>query len=507
MSKTNDYSGCIQTYTNKVLVILEETMVEEKRVRRSCISNGLRVLAVAAMVFGLGYSVFSTVKEYINDNVVVTVKHENGQQEFPAVTICNKNPMQCPRLLKTPLTAKFLFNKSECPKFVVKNCSDTADRRDKADKDWEDMDETTRRKVFMIKSAKLSLNVRKMVGQKWKSMIRDCKFGGKSCMVHYTSDTFLETLNLQFGVCQTFGSAFRTLANGTVIKDENNVKTNSGVGPENGLMLIFRSAIPEYIPGISEESGMRIVIHSPHEAADIMLDGIDISPGKSTLIRVRNLRREGFTSNRGIGALISIDLLDMSVKNTKNGNLTYDLLYECQGHTPDIPKKAEFVWCCYLERATKHITFVIKVRIKVAILIYNPGSQDRVMDKYFTNTDKKELTALNSNKTSLQMFVSDFGKVTIYLNSRIVEEIKEVEKYTVFTLIGNFGGFAGLYIGISFLSIYDMLEGFFYKLKRKFFKTNAVIDDENSSPSNLFMAQPCPVKTEKVLADYKSFKY
>lgn len=57
----------------------------------------------------------------------------------------------------------------------------------------------------------------------------------------------------------------------------------------SGLRIVFRSHIHEYIPGYAEESGMRIMIHSPYARPDEALDDLHVSPGKSTTIRIRRV--------------------------------------------------------------------------------------------------------------------------------------------------------------------------------------------------------------------------
>ncbi|CAM1154176.1 Uncharacterised protein r2_g4243 [Pycnogonum litorale] len=71
------------------------------------------------------------------------------------------------------------------------------------------------------------------------------------------------------------------------------------------------------------------------------------------------------------------------------------------------------------------------------------------------------------NWTSDKIFSSDFGKVSIYVDTTRVQTITEIEKYTIITLVSNIGGLAGLYIGISFLSIYEMLEELCLRVKSR----------------------------------------
>lgn len=142
-------------------------MEENGRVNQSWISIGRRFLVISGLLCGLGHSVYHTAIIYDEDNIAVCVKHNTvHKQVFPAVTICNMNPVQCLELNET--LSKILFNTTRCPPHLKKY----------SDKD---KPKIIRKKHFMIKFSKLPRDVRRRLGQPLGSMIRDCNIGENSC--------------------------------------------------------------------------------------------------------------------------------------------------------------------------------------------------------------------------------------------------------------------------------------------------------------------------------------
>ena len=72
----------------------------------------------------------------------------------------------------------------------------------------------------------------------------------------------------------------------------------------------------------------------------------------------------------------------------------------------------------------------------------------------------------------------NIAKVHIYLKDPFVKEIIREEKITVIQFVGSVGGLLGLFMGLSFVSLveilYMLLEWFFDKVKQCFNITNAV---------------------------------
>ncbi|CAM1154071.1 Uncharacterised protein g11052 [Pycnogonum litorale] len=324
-------------------------------------------------------------------------------------------------------------------------------------------------------------------------MIRECYYGDDVC----TQRDFFHRLSAEFGNCFTFGSIWKGDQNAFYV-DEGNVRTQHDVGPNQGLALMFRANILDYIPGISEESGMRIVVHDPTSIPNIWSSGFDISPGKSTIIRVKQeviLRLPYHCVNDWSEVKkVSCSTCNPKQRYTQEECLqyrkqklfveecncrsiqvmdfeTYDLVEECEEYKQKNPETAE----CMLRIERNDSNDDCKPACKETQYPYFVSSTDwptptfaeRIIEKYMLSTDAEELPEMGVNWTSDKIFSSDFGKVSIYVDTTRVQTITEIEKYTIITLVSNIGGLAGLYIGISFLSIYEMLEELCLRVKSR----------------------------------------
>ncbi|CAM1305563.1 Uncharacterised protein g4102 [Pycnogonum litorale] len=133
--------------------------------------------------------------------------------------------------------------------------------------------------------------------------------------------------------------------------------------------------------------------------------------------------------------------------------------------------------------------------------------------EYFVTTSGTRWPA-RSFKNSLQLlynlshvpqeiFEDNFGKFTIYYEALHVEEINETQRFTVLSLISNYGGYAGLYIGASFMTIVYLIEVGIERCKNRNSKTEnlesvktetsdgkTVPENYNASAGRIQLGQP-----------------
>ena len=62
--------------------------------------------------------------------------------------------------------------------------------------------------------------------------------------------------------------------------------------------------------------------------------------------------------------------------------------------------------------------------------------------------------------------ITDWARITVVFDQKWVKEIHQYRAYTVQSLIGNAGGYVGLFIGVAAYDIPSLVQNSYYKLKR-----------------------------------------
>ncbi|ESO09379.1 hypothetical protein HELRODRAFT_168360 [Helobdella robusta] len=230
-------------------------------------------------------------KKYFEKPVETLVKFDynhNLMMPFPAVTLCNNNPIKKSVAIKYLDYKNLMKNFSEtmesvkCQrnKFSVPhrgkdsktgNCTTTCDQKPRCglfflnlflEKHYEKMD-------FLPKSG----------GHEIENIVQDCSFNGVSCRHRKDFDHFVD---IRHGNCYIFNSAM----NGKKFKNAQRS------GPLYGLSITFNVDQNEYIGKISQSAGLRVVVHDPKRMPYPEDEGILVSPNTLTHIGVNAIFRE-----------------------------------------------------------------------------------------------------------------------------------------------------------------------------------------------------------------------
>ncbi|KAG1661715.1 Zinc finger protein 62 [Nymphon striatum] len=293
---------------------------------------------------------------------------------------------------------------------------------------------------------------------------------------------FLQTLDQDYGNCYTFNSAW-VYQDSKFVFRKDRIKKVRSPGPMSGLEIIFNINQEEYIPGLSHEAGLRIVFHDSKELPHSVLEqGINIPPGmnsviqlrKSEFIRLANYKdkcatkytqdllkafpisikdSEMYNTGKCVGLMWQLCVIDTCKCRDVNslGNIDY----------PDLPGcNVELNSTCfdlsmesYRERSTD---MKANFDITPTSTIWPADAfADRVMRKY----SNREKSASNFRKS--------FGKFGLHLSSLLKSQVIESKRFTIDTLLSNFGGLVGMYIGISVLSIFDLIKYVMFKSDKK----------------------------------------
>lgn len=237
------------------------------------------LLVFVGSVCGCAYEVNSFFSIFFQYPVLIDVKVENRKAlEFPAVTVCNLNRIrsshvrcavdnlawfQCsssrggyggghgghlqPERRPTILTEfKALFS--------VSNMTSESEKKYK-----------TRAKNILSNYTKLDDDSKRCYGHRLHDMVKKCSFNSVSC--NYKE--FAYFYNKQYGNCYTFNKNTRNISKPRTVKK---------IGPENGLELVLNIELDSYAD-ITSSEGIKVIIHNPQEDPNPTESGINIVSG------------------------------------------------------------------------------------------------------------------------------------------------------------------------------------------------------------------------------------
>ena len=245
---------------------------------------------------------------------------ENGVREFPAVTICNMNPVRTSQFVLLPPDGgqqqppsrrkrgaclnhldsvegstridnkeqleetRTIDSNNTWPRLesLLRSFSVTSDRKspqrnkrqaEPGEEDSEDSRYLTRRDGFYINYySRLSQRQQRLFGHQLSHMLLKCSFDGQHCSWEHFAD-FLDPV---LGNCYTFKP-------GRIRKTRHNSFSISRAGLEMELNVEF----PEYLQGVPETAGLKVVVGDPD--APVLPGGVDsviVTPGTDSHLRV-----------------------------------------------------------------------------------------------------------------------------------------------------------------------------------------------------------------------------
>ncbi|XP_076348636.1 degenerin-like protein unc-105 isoform X2 [Tachypleus tridentatus] len=379
-----------------------------------------------------------------------------------------KNPI----CLVTPDGLKMLGSLAENLKDQLTTCASSIMNEFKLSADGENpfWALTNSLKSFLFELERTNWKKAKELGQSWENLILSCMYEGKDCR---NSSLFIQVFYSSYGNCYTFNFHENDYRN----RNRKKIKMSGFTGPRYGLELQLNINTSQYMP-TTKEAGAKIIIHSPTLRADVDQDAIHIPPGVVTYIGVKmvnitrlpsphtdkcnddwlndELKKWAVNLNYGYTAQTCLKFC-FQKKVIENCNCFttsapipnfYGLLSECDFRIPGNRT-------C-LEKINK---------------IYYDGdlgcdcpprcSEISYQKAVSTGKETKQCQLLkdpNEKETSQVTDDSEKAKVVIYFQSMSYQEIAQEPKYSFPNLIGSAGGILGMYIGFSFLVVFEIVE-------------------------------------------------
>ncbi|XP_060580389.1 FMRFamide-activated amiloride-sensitive sodium channel-like [Ruditapes philippinarum] len=293
-------------------------------------------------------------------------------------------------------------------------------------------------------------------------------------------------------------------------------------GPESGIKLTLNLEIDEYVERFSSGYGVRIVFHEPGTYPMPVEEGLTISAGFETSIGLRAINVTRLGEPYGHCTVQGGEMF------RKKYNLTYsktaclefcrieNVIKTCNCLPIDAPDLNFGKYLDVCRHQDEVCTFEVELMFENGSLncdCINPCSEfvygKTISGRLWPHKDylekilmkdicSKKLTSLetpcrqinnDSEKFHYDRYRNNFVKVVIYFEDLNYQKITEEPFYTTVRFICDIGGAMGLFIGVSVLSMFEILQLIFeviiYFQDRK--KDDTETEELNNEKQNLEM--------------------
>nr|XP_060639282.1 acid-sensing ion channel 2-like [Anolis sagrei ordinatus] len=435
---------------------------------------------------------------------------------FPAVTLCNNNPLRFPRLSKGDLYYAGHWLGLLWPNRTARPLLDELLRAEPERRRW--FAKLADFRLFLPPRhfGGISREFVDRLGHRLDDMLLSCKFRGEPCGPHNFSAVFTK-----YGKCYMFNSG----------EDGHPLLTTFKGGTGNGLEIMLDIQQDEYLPiwGETEETtfeaGVKVQIHSQSEPPFVQELGFGVAPGFQTFVATQEQRLPDVTEDATVRQMVG------GMKGTATAAIpAYSLFFEVfqinyliaivftllpSGDAPFCTpeqykecaepalvvlgeKDSGYCVCqmpCNLTRYNKELSMV-KIPSKTSA---------KYLEKKFNKSEKYISFHQHSgwNDLPIQMAQSvvvvqihkGFGS---YSSRQGCEEQEQKKAYEVAALLGDIGGQMGLFIGASILTILEIFDYIYELLKEKLLDLLGQEEEEGSHDENVSTCEPLPNHSDPI---------
>lgn len=452
----------------------------------------LRILWTICFILSLIYCIFTLIRsfeEYSNYEVVTQISnHRISSMEFPTVTFCNKNPYN----IKNDKYKKIVDSIQEIDDLSV------ADPFYKL----QYLNYMLIKETENIESPEFDNDV---IKYNILHMFIDCRFNGIPCSV----------MDFEYFPTLSNGNCYKFNSGKDYMKNSVQKRSISSPGYSNGLRLELYVGDPSEKYQLTRSSGIRLFIHNSSSIPLTEIEGISLSSGFETDIAIDQVYKYRLSKPysdciKDIYSLDSFqsDLFNITLKSLGKYSQKYCLQYcyqnfmikqcKCSDISAPIYEKSkkcgyEDVFCylnainnfslteesskCFDHCPSECDSIDYKLRISQSeypTLFYSKQIQN------FINSNNPFIKITGSNEEVRKKVLA----FNVYYDDISYTVIEEFPKKTIDSFIGELGGILGLCLGVSLLSLVEILEiiiKIFYHgivaLVKRFF--SSILDNQN----------------------------
>ncbi|XP_071845764.1 epithelial sodium channel subunit beta-like [Apostichopus japonicus] len=418
---------------------------------------------------------------------------------FPAVTFCNMNPVRASQFLHLSADFQQLFAANSPPSEETRNefiangdvtsvltgTSNSGGSTTETIETWNDRadpkffatkDETSQlREDLTSKISNLTEEKQIELGHQLETLLLKCEWQGFPCAPSNFSTFYSST----YGNCFTFGRR-----NTTELQA-------SHPGPLNGLVLELFVEQDEYLADLTDTIGLSLVVHEADKMPLPEDDGILISTGFNTAIGIKKLEisrlgepyfeclHQGEQSGEHIqDYYVEKFNVAYSLKTCERSCYQHAVISNCHCMDPAFPtgkNNTEAPCSSETEKQCQDTTFSMYQKGDVACdcvnrcveQIYIPSismaqwpsdavSVGVLADIMSTNVEARR--HLSRAEDPHEWLERNVAKVQIFFEEFNYEKITQYKSYTFGDLLSDIGGQLGLWLGISVLSLFEVVE-------------------------------------------------
>ncbi|CAM1309385.1 Uncharacterised protein g5130 [Pycnogonum litorale] len=428
-------------------------------------------------LMGLAFSVYQITCEYLHDGNIVTVMRITSDVYFsyPAITVCSNTPYRCSEALKNPKMSQLIPNgtctdylKSETP-LIWRD--DHVANHDETKTRYENV-------LPYIYSASHPGQIRNLTVS-YQDFIEHCFYDFRSC----DQKDFLPMVDHEFGQCYTFNSAWSSSEDGK-LKYEPETKSYFWGGASTAFTIQFKINRSEVIPAISNGVGLHVVVHDRHyRPVRLNRQFIDVEPEKYTSIGMKKKIMTRVDS----GTSRCRDDYHTDMKKMFERSIEENEKYDSVKCLNFVIQKACIENCnCrnihfvgyenYPELEDCSLTNASMIRDCIFAelngdTLKNYCSYPCRTEEYDLTVSSKQFRRSNSSfddeEPEDSIFKYSTGWLKIYFETPETLHYTENQRFTLLSMIGTYGGYAGLYVGISVLSVVDFLDYIWDRFRNK----------------------------------------
>ena len=441
---------------------LNKTTIHGLKNVKDANSHFIRFLWIIFIMFSASlciYSITSGIFSYINYEVTTKTRYINENKSvFPTVSICNQNIF----------TSKYAYELLKNQSYIT-NQTHIFENPDLDHLNSNDLKYNTL--AYFIKNEE-SVKDRMLLSYDFKDILISCKFNNHDC----------DESDFEWFYHFIYGNCFKFNKNGT--------KITRITGKSTGLSIEFYVGIYEKLNYMTKSNGGVVIISNKSEFSELD-DGISLTPGFETNIIAKRTFINQLSkpySNCEIQSNYNIDSFDSDLYKLmiENGleytfNDCIDLCYQkqvvqnckcydiesaalyrnvspcftsdqinCVNKIYNLVANDEHIESCYSSCPLECSKF--KITNIISTSLYPPSD-------YYLNLIMRYMNSTKELKSDeLENLREKILKINVYYDSLSYLQMTESPSGDIINLFSNIGGTLGLFIGMSVLSLSELIE-------------------------------------------------
>ncbi|XP_037276498.2 acid-sensing ion channel 1C [Rhipicephalus microplus] len=421
-------------------------------------------------------SIGKTLQNHFEYRDIVSISMTEGNSlQLPAVTFCNLNPLRKSAVC-SPNTLDVING-------TIRNI--LCDQSDPMDINMVHNFTTEELYPFLNVARKYNNSQTLLaLGHTKQRMVLNCTVKGESCL----DDSMYETsTNPTFGLCYCiFCSNFNA----------SKISYQASNLPVDGLTLVLDIEREEYLRS-SSEMGMIVMVHRRGVSPDPNEDGMYLSPLMTTYIGIEMRMMERLPApykDRCVTMWPPIWQKYVAPDQTYFQQMCFSvcsqvlILKKCQCMSEELPQVRNVTGAANIMCRNDDHRRICSEEILADTSYRSLKKCDcplkcsqEIYKTSISRTGWAQSLRSGEGKNSLQNRA--LVKAVIYFESIIVEKITQVPELSDATTLSNVGGFMGMYLGLSFLVIFEILEIFVRWLIYLYQRRRAVVAPQPTQPT------------------------